>query len=287
MLNEGNRLKLVATPWGGPPGTPSGLGQAGAEARPPSQCRFVLAVILAVLIAPAAHAADPDALWKIVHEKCAPNQQAQGDPAPCALVDLAAGYAVLKDMRGDTQYLLIPTARITGIESPEILAPGAPNYWQDSWDARRFFEAKVGHKVPRELIGLAINSAHARSQNQLHIHIDCVRPDVRQAILANASKIGPQWTDIDSEIGGHKYRAMRLEGADLGARNPFMLLADGDPAARADMSSETLAVIGAVFADGQPGFYLLSGRANILRMDFASSETLLDHDCAILKAPAQ
>ena len=238
-----------------------------------------------------ADAADPSALWKIVSGKCVPHEQTERDPSPCSEVDLSdgvnKGFVVLKDLNGVAQFLLIPTARISGIEDPEILDPDATNYWDKAWRARYFVEERVHTSLPRDAVALAINSSVGRSQDQLHIHIDCVRPDVRQAILANASKIGPQWTDIDSEIGGHKYRAMRLEGADLGARNPFMLLADGDPAARADMSSETLAVIGAVFADGQPGFYLLSGRANILRMDFASSETLLDHDCAILKAPAQ
>jgi CDP-diacylglycerol pyrophosphatase len=228
--------------------------------------------------------ADPDALWKIVHEKCVPNQQAHGDPAPCALVDLAGGYTVLKDIRGDTQFLVIPTARLAGIESPEILAPDSPNYWEASWKARSFFEAKAGRPVPREDIGLAINSAHARTQNELHIHVDCVRPEVKQALQASQGKIGAHWADLDVDLGGHKYRAMRLDGQDLGLRNPFRLLAEGDASARADMGSETLAVIGATFADGSPGFYVLSDRVDVLSMNRASSETLLDHDCAVLKA---
>ena len=58
----------------------------------------------------------------------------------------------------------------------------------------------------------------------------------------------------------------------------------GITAARADMGRETLAVIGATFADGRPGFYLLSDRADALSMNQGSSETLLDHDCAVLKS---
>jgi CDP-diacylglycerol pyrophosphatase len=49
------------------------------------------------------------------------------------------------------------------------------------------------------------------------------------------------------------------------------------------MGRETLTVVGATFPDGKPGFYLLADRANIETMDRASSETLLDHDCAVLK----
>ena len=33
--------------------------------------------------------ADADALWTIVHDQCVPHEQRNGDPAPCALVDLS------------------------------------------------------------------------------------------------------------------------------------------------------------------------------------------------------
>ena len=122
-----------------------------------------------------------------------------------------------------------------------------------------------------------------RTQNQLHIHIDCIRVEVRQALLANAGKIGPGWADLDVDLAGHRYRAMRIAGEDLGPRDPFKLLAEGDPAAAADMGSETLTVAGAVLPDGTPGFYLLSDRADLTHLDMGSSESLLDHDCAILK----
>ncbi len=69
--------------------------------------------------------ADPNALWNIVHGQCVPDELEHGDPKPCAEVELgsglAAGYAVLKDIRGTTQYLLIPTRQIGGIESRALL----------------------------------------------------------------------------------------------------------------------------------------------------------------------
>lgn len=73
-------------------------------------------------------AADPDALWDLVSGQCVPAQQAKHDPAPCLSVDLAGGYAVLKDQSGATQVLVIPTTRVTGIESPALLDPASPNY---------------------------------------------------------------------------------------------------------------------------------------------------------------
>jgi CDP-diacylglycerol pyrophosphatase len=222
-------------------------------------------------------------LKKIVVDQCVPSAKASGNPAPCATVDLSGGSAVLKDRRGVTQFLLIPTTVVTGIDDKQILAPDAPNYFEAAWSARHLVEQQAGKPIPRDDIGLSINSAYGRSQNQLHIHIDCIRADVRDALRANDGKIGPHWAALDADLAGHRYRAMRLDGEDLSARNPFKLLAGGDPEAAADMGRETLAVVGAAFPEGKPGFYLLSDRAAITTMDMATSESLLDHDCAVLK----
>ncbi|MGH7735292.1 MAG: CDP-diacylglycerol diphosphatase, partial [Gemmatimonadales bacterium] len=251
--------------------------------RPAGVVRSALAFIVAaaVLVLPA-QAADPNALWHVVHDLCVPAMKSVHRPAPCTKVDLRGGYAVLKDIRGDTELLLIPTRRVGGIEDPQVLAAASPNYWQDAWDAKGLFEARARRPVPRDDLGLAINSVYGRSQNQLHIHIDCVRRDVRDALAANLSKIGPRWSTLPVTLAGHRYRAMRLVGESIAPRNPFALLARGDPEARADMGRETLAVFGATFARGQPGFILLSDRADALGLDIGASEQLLDHGCAVL-----
>ncbi len=87
------------------------------------------------LLTAAAQAADPSALWHIDNGKCVPHMRESNDPAPCSIVDLTVGYVVLKDIVGATQFLLMPTARISGIESPAVLAPDAPNYWDLAWRA--------------------------------------------------------------------------------------------------------------------------------------------------------
>jgi CDP-diacylglycerol pyrophosphatase len=239
-----------------------------------------LAAGLALAALPAC--ADSDALKKVVVGQCVPHEKAGKGPGPCAEVDLKGGFAVLKDKRGNTQFLLIPTKVVTGIEDRQTLAPDAPNYFADAWAARRFTEHQAGKPIPRDDIGLSINSAYGRTQNQLHIHIDCIRPEVRQALKDNDAKIGSAWAVLNIDLAGHRYRAMRLEGETL-ARNPFKVLSEGDEEAGASMGRETLTVVGATFPDGKPGFYLLADRANIETMDRASSETLLDHDCAVLK----
>jgi CDP-diacylglycerol pyrophosphatase len=237
--------------------------------------------LMACLTAPRATAANPDAIWHVVHDQCAPDMAASHRPAPCDAVDLAAGYAVLKDLHGATQLLLIPTDRITGIEAPEILAANAKNYWQDAWAARPIFQRRAPRPVPREDLGLAINSKYGRSQNQLHIHIDCVRPDVRQALAANQGRIGPGWAPLDVDLAGRRFHARRVDGVELGSTNPFRLLAE-DPQARADMGRETLVAVGMTFAGGRPGFVLLSDRAEPLLGDIGHGEDLLDPACKVL-----
>jgi len=227
-----------------------------------------------------------NALWHIVHELCTPDMKTSGNPAPCVSVDQTAGFAVLKDIQGKTQYLLIPTARVEGIESPELLAPGSPNYWAAAWDARKLVEQRIGHPVPREDIGLAVNSIAGRTQNQLHIHIDCLRADVRDELKGANRQIGARWTPVILGRFDHHYRAKWLDGEALGARDPFKILAETDPIARADMGKETLAVVGASRADGRPGFVLLSDPGNGTWTDEAAAEELLDHNCRILEDDA-
>jgi len=236
---------------------------------------------LAALAAPLSACADPNVLWNIVHGQCAPNEVGKGDPSPCLAVDLKGGFAVLKDRSGATQVLLIPTDRVTGIEDPAVVAPAAPNYFADAWYARRFVNAMAGEVIPRDLLSLAVNSMYGRSQNQLHIHVDCIRPDVRAALKANQEHIGPVWAPIDVGVSGRRYEAMRVSGEDLAAKNPFRLLADGDPAARADMGLETLLAWPTSFADGTAGFVLLADRASA--GDAGSAEELQDHTCKVLQ----
>jgi CDP-diacylglycerol pyrophosphatase len=76
---------------------------------------------------------------------------------------------------------------------------------------------------------------------------------------------------------------MRID-RELRGADPFKLLADGIPGARESMGSETLVMVGASFADGRDGFYLLADHVDLLAGDRASGEELLDHDCALAKA---
>jgi CDP-diacylglycerol pyrophosphatase len=227
-----------------------------------------------------ARAADPDALWKIVSGQCVPNQQQHQNAAPCAEVDLTGGvgrgHVVLKDLVGNTQFLVIPTARVTGIEDPALLAPNAPNYWAPAWGARFYVFARAHRELPRDAVGLAVNSTQGRSQNQLHIHVDCVRPDLRRYLARRARRIGQRWADLGETVNGHRYLAIRLVSGDLAGVDPFVVLARNIPAARQHMGNWTLVAVGMPH-----GFVLLAGHVNPATHDPGSGEELLDHDCAL------
>lgn len=229
-----------------------------------------------------AQAQNPNALWQIVHGQCVLEQQRhRALTPPCIAVNLPGRYTIIKDRNGATQFLLIPTERITGIESRALLAPRAVNYFAEAWQARGLVEKVIGHAMPRDTLSLAVNSELGRSQNQLHIHIDCIRPDVRAALEDEAAKIGSRWTPLDIWLFGHHYSAMRIAGATLAGRNPFKLLARGVPGAAADMGHYTLVVVGMTLTDHRPGFVILEDRADPARGDNAGGEELQDHACAL------
>ena len=232
-------------------------------------------LVAAVLGCVAVRAADPNALWRIVHDRCVVDQTQHGVPAPCAEVSLAGGWVVLKDRRGIAQFLLIPTARVTGIEDRAVLGPDAPNYFSAAWAARGRVEADLPHPVPRDALSLAINSPYGRSQNQLHIHIDCLRPDVRAALRKAAGGVGADWAKLPGGLRGHAYVARWLNEADLTA-NPFRLLADWPGVGPDGLRPWTIVV-----AAMPHGFILLADHADPKSGDGAEGEELQDHRCLL------
>jgi CDP-diacylglycerol pyrophosphatase len=226
-----------------------------------------------------------NALWEVVHNVCVPGQLQIHDPKPCLKVDLNGGidrgFAILRDPRGGTQFLLIPTARISGIESPIVRGLDAANYFADAWEVRTNISEALRRDLPRDEVGMAINSGVSRSQDQLHIHFSCVRPDVFEMLHKNEKSIGTHWSRFKVPLYGQHYMAMWVSGENLSPHNPFRLLAEGLPNATLNMADRTLVVIGFTRDDGAQGFVILAGELNIQKGDLANGEELLDHSCQI------
>jgi CDP-diacylglycerol pyrophosphatase len=222
---------------------------------------------------------DPDELWIIVQSCVAEREKHEATPA-CEYVSIKDGVAVIKSPVGLFQYLTIPTVKVTGIEDPQVLSSQSPNYWYLAWTlSGRFLpELVVKHRTE---VGLAINSEESRSQNQLHIHMSCMRADVVSALQSNAAKIGLTWSEPMLPFGNTDYRVMRVDVPTLKHVDPFRLVLQV-PGAAHHMGSQTLVVTGARWDNGKRlGFYLLEDAAHDTPSgrDTGHGEDLLDENC--------
>lgn len=155
-----------------------------------------------------------DALWGVVDKLCMANYQQKRDPAPCEQIYMpqgkAQGFSVLQNPRYPYHFILVPTAPLSGIESPLLLAGERTDYFGYAWLMRYRLAAEYGGPVPDDSLGMAINSAYGRSQNQLHIHLTCLREDVRRQLQAERPYIQEQWRPLPDKLLRHTYYARRV-----------------------------------------------------------------------------
>ncbi|MCI0736078.1 MAG: CDP-diacylglycerol diphosphatase [Beijerinckiaceae bacterium] len=245
-----------------------------------------MALILATIagVPQSALAAGRNALWTVVHDICLPAFQGIGVAFPCSGINIAygldRGFAIIQTLSSATHVIVVPTTRLSGIESPELLRQNAANYWEAAWDARHFVEEGARRPLPRDKIGMAINSAARRSQDQLHIHVSCVAPPVAEFLRRRQAAIRNAWTLLGSKFAGHRFAVMKVESESLAHVDPFKLLARGLPSGKVSMRTQMLAVIGATFGNGRAGFVLLANDSGASPKEIVSAEALLDDRCA-------
>jgi CDP-diacylglycerol pyrophosphatase len=230
--------------------------------------------LLAALLAAAwlgvrAASANRMALWEIVHNQCVPATQ-KGEPLPLPCLDVEKRTAAIKDRNGVAQVLVIPTDRITGIEDPAVLAPDAPDIFAAAWRERGLMRKYLATAPQDAGLALTINSAEERSQDQLHIHVDCLKPEVAKALAGFAP--AADWAPTPFTLAGHTYFARAVP--DL-ATSPFRLLAQV-PGAAAEMGEWTLAAV-----PQGAGFVLLAGRHG--GPGGGHAEDIQDASCAIAR----
>jgi CDP-diacylglycerol pyrophosphatase len=218
-----------------------------------------------------------DALRQVVQNQCLSNWQKHHEPSPCERIWLSSpqpdspGYAVLEDRKGGAHYLLIPLQTFSGVDSAELLDPDLPNYFAEAWSARDLLDSYVGHAVPRTAVGLAVNSPRARDQDQFHIHVECLRPEVFDALHAAAAQLTDKWSPIT--VIGLTYQAIRLADKSLDAVRPFDLVAQLSPNARHHLETYTVLIAGMQYSDGA-GFAILASTG-------PTAELLLDPGCTV------
>lgn len=248
--------------------------------------RLTLVIALLVMVVSAPVPAEParQVLW-IALQTCLLAERTTGRTFPCLAVDLGSadrsGTAVLRAPGQPTHTVVIPTVRVVGLEAPELQRESGNAYWRAALAARHFVTDARKGATPSEDVGLAVNSEGGRSQGQLHIHVDCVKPRVRAALRAYASRIHAGWAPMPIALQGSHFFAMRIRATEAESFNPFAALARL-PGRRPDLAQTSFAAISTPADDPEKAFFLLAYRA-----PDAHAEMLLDHACAtVAKAAA-
>jgi CDP-diacylglycerol pyrophosphatase len=249
-----------------------GLGRIG--------CVFFCASLLSLPPTTAPAETDRNQLWLLVSLKCMRHLAKSEAPIPCDAIDTTLGWdrgvALLKDRMGVVRELAIPTHPVTGIEDPSVLADDEPNYFATAWSARNSFRMHL-LATPPGAYAVVVDSKGAREQDQLHLILDCLDPDVSAVLAKEASELGTQWREMSVSLKGRIYWARRVESDRPEAIWPFRLLAKDLPGARETMGAWSLAMT-------QPA--TLDDRSYILLADRAEGEVggrardLLDPSCA-------
>jgi CDP-diacylglycerol pyrophosphatase len=230
--------------------------------------------------AAAGEAFDREALWLVVRS-CVIAKVSLGTALPCLEIDTAqgagSGVAVLRVPLASTHLLVVPLRQISGLESPSLQLPDSGRYWQAAWEARRFILDDSQKARPLEAIGLAANSKFVRSQDQFHIHVDCVQGSVERILAIKASAFARNWTLLPFPIEGRRYYGRKIAMDDLVRSNLVGSLLKEQPAATDYLPALTMAVIGMPSAAGDTTFYALASQA---RDPNHGAEMLLDHTCS-------
>lgn len=216
-----------------------------------------------------------DALWVVVRS-CLVAKETIGSPFPCLEVERPSGgkpgYAVIRAPGSSTHVIVTPTVKIEGMEDPQLQQGDAGTYWRAALVARRFVTESAGDRVPLSSVGLAVNSNRTRSQDQLHIHAECVAPRVLAAVRDQAAEMGRDWRVLNHPVDGDRVFGRRMSEAQMSAGNLFADLG-AVPGARGDLSGMTVLVVA---SRPEPGADLLAIATRTRRR---SIERMFDESC--------
>jgi CDP-diacylglycerol pyrophosphatase len=242
------------------------------------QVSFIALTLLAAIGTVAA--AERNLLWSVV-QICVTNHELTGASFPCLKVEtgggIKRGFVTIRAPLERTHVIVSPTARLSGIEDPSLQSTAAPHFFQNAWDARKFVFQAAEPLLEDADIGLALNSRPGRSQDQLHIHVDCLSHPVAQEVRMHDSEIQEnKWSHLTFPLRGRYYWATLLRPADLAEKNVFETASTLLPLSPGRLEDTTLVVI----PRSEGGFYLLSDQ--FLPGTFAKGhgEFLLDHSCS-------
>ncbi|MFN6559896.1 MAG: CDP-diacylglycerol diphosphatase [Nostoc sp. ChiSLP01] len=220
---------------------------------------------------------DRNFLWQKV-QQCVANQQGQPPkPDPCLYVDLNNRYVVANGSN-PVEYLLLPTDKIEGIEDPNISQSNSIPYWQYAWEeARKYVPSKKPQVQYRNQYGLAINSKQARNQDQLHIHLSCIKQSVSIQLETNDNTIpNRNFNNFILTLENNQYNIIKLDNDSLTNNNNPFYLVNSSLGSSQKMADQSIAVVGR----RRGGYYILKTESDASKGYNAAAEKLLDEDCS-------
>ena len=247
--------------------------------------RTAILLALGLLVPAAATAAERGLLWRVV-QTCVATHRLVGAAFPCLAVEtgegVERGYAVVRAPFEAAHIVVTPTVRTVGIEAERLRGADAPNYFGDAWASRHFVTDALARKPARDDLALAVNSRLGRSQDQLHVHVDCIRQTVKRALAATRGIRPGAWTRLTVLPRAPRYEATALDEQDLARTNIFALVQAGLRVEAAAMDEVTVVVVGAEVS-GRPGFVVMARRRLADSRDDAHGEALMDHACSAFR----
>jgi CDP-diacylglycerol pyrophosphatase len=102
----------------------------------------------------------------------------------CREYDPVNRYVIIHDNAPTKSqaYLLVPSEKVTGIDDKQIFEAPYVNLWANAWDQSERYPGWGDRRI-----GMAINSAHSRTQDQLHVHISCIDARVAKILDERAT----------------------------------------------------------------------------------------------------
>lgn len=232
-----------------------------------------------------------DDLWRIVSKQCIPQYIAQERTGqslqpPCIDVvpspTIEKGYAIFEDRKGPMHILLIPTEKIIGIEDRRLLEPETTDYFSKAWDSRHYLTRLANKTVSREMVSLTINSAWGRSQEQLHIHIACIRPEIKAHLVSQLEDFSDQWTSVEYGVNNDFYLVRTLTEKQFQEMSLFRRLANEIPDAEKEMGKYGMALVPYRDKNKQPMYLMLANKVDVMDLNLGYTGDIQDYQCDLL-----
>ena len=214
---------------------------------------------------------DRQALWSVIRTLCLPASYF-GASFPCLKVDRAAGYAILRPpSQSSLDFIITPTINIEGIESLSRLHEKPPHLWKAGWMSRDLLREAAHHDLSWDGIVLAVNSKFTRNQDQLHLHLGCLEPKLKEIISAEARIGGSNWRIIKPKSikAGLLVKFLTQEQIDA---DLFAMINNEIPGRENSIESQTIALAG-VESGSDRGFVLM------VTLAMAPAEKFLSPTC--------